>query len=414
VNAHQPSTATFAGDGEWKVGKLATPLPTFAAATTCGEAFEWFRVHQTQIACAVLDGEGRVMGIVNRLRFLARYAQRYYPELYAGRSVLTLGNPTPLVVDYEVPLTEFGPIITMDWPDALRECFVVTRSGAYFGIGTAEALVRCKFELLAQREAQLKAALSDACNANQAKSHFLALMSHELRTPLNAIIGFSEILRHEVMGPHQVDKYREYSSDIHDAGRHLLDLINNILDLSKLEAGKFELQSAPFDVADLIEECAKLVSVSIREQRLDLKFDVASALPRLNADRLRIKQIMLNLLSNATKFTPPGGDVVVSARLGATGGLEIAVRDSGIGMAEETIPIALEPFRQIASPFSRETQGTGLGLSLVKALAEQHGATLEVKSALHCGTTVAVHFPPALSVAKSADEKQTPARAIGM
>src|SRR5262249_46501949 len=154
--------------GQWKVGKLATPLPTLHSTTNCGQAFEWFRINQTQIAAAVVDETGHVIGIVNRLRFLARYAQRYYPELYSTRSVLVLGNPTPLVVDYDVPLSEFGPIITMDWPDALRECFVVTREGVYFGIGTAEALVRCKFELLAQREAQLKGALAKARNADQA------------------------------------------------------------------------------------------------------------------------------------------------------------------------------------------------------------------------------------------------------
>jgi two-component system cell cycle sensor histidine kinase PleC len=400
VNAHHGLAAAVDEDDQWKVGKLATPLPTFQSPTTCGQAFEWFRVHQTQIAAAVVGDDGQVLGIVNRLRFLARYAQRYYPELYAGRSVLVLGNPTPLVVDYDVPLTEFGPIITMDWPDALRECFVVTRGGTYFGIGTAEALVRCKFELLAEREAQLRIALAKARNADQAKSHFLALVSHELRTPLNAIIGFSEVLSRELMGSHQVQKYREYSCDIHGAGRHLLDLINNILDLSKLEAGKFDLQAEAFDVAELIEECSKLVSVPIANQRLDLRLEVASSLPQLHADRLRIKQILVNLLSNAIKFTPAGGEVAVGAELASDGGLVISVRDTGIGMAPETIPIALEPFRQIASPFAREAQGTGLGLSLVKALAELHRAGLKIESALNHGTTVLVHFPPDLTLGR--------------
>ena len=400
--AQPEPTRNFDEEDEWKVGKLATALPTFDSGTTCGQAFEWFRVHQTQIAAAVVDGDGHVVGIVNRLRFLARYAQRYYPELYANRPVVALGNPSPLVVDYEVPLTGLGAMITMDWSDALRECFVVTRGGIYFGIGTAEALVRSKFELLARREAQLSAALKDARDANQAKSHFLALMSHELRTPLNAIIGFSEVLSREMLGQHRVLKYREYSCDIHEAGRHLLDLINNILDLSKLEAGKFDLEMAPFDIAELIEECAKLVSVSVRDRRLALSSEVERDLPQLNADRLRIKQILLNLLSNSIKFTPPEGSIVVSVETDPDGGVVIGVRDTGIGMAPETIPIALEPFRQIASPFAREAQGTGLGLALVKALAELHGGTLEITSALSEGTFVRVHFPPERSVAAAA------------
>jgi two-component system cell cycle sensor histidine kinase PleC len=336
---------------------------------------------------------------VNRLRFMARYAQRYTPELYGKQSIGKLANPKPLIVDEAVSIAELSSILTLDWADALRECFVVTSGGRYLGIGTSESLVKCKIEILAAREAQLNAALSHAQDASRAKSNFLALMSHELRTPLNAIIGFSEVLANELYGPHTVKRYGEYAADIHGAGKHLLELISDILDLSKLEAGKLELFLEPLDVAHSLEDCFKLVALRAQEKNLALESRCADGLPPLLADPLRFKQILLNVLSNAIKFTPPNGRISAAADLDA-GSMRIRIADTGIGMAPEMIAVAFEPFRQVASPYARNVEGTGLGLSLVKSLTEQHGGTIALQSAPGCGTTVELSFPVAVRTAR--------------
>jgi two-component system cell cycle sensor histidine kinase PleC len=306
---------------------------------------------------------------------------------------MRLANPKPLIVDERVTVAELGVTLALDWPDALRECFVVTRNGRYLGIGTCEAFVRCKVELLTLRESELKTALLRATDANQTKSNFLALMSHELRTPLNAIIGFSELLMTQSFGPIGNERYRGYAADIHGAGRHLLMLINEILDISKAEAGKLELHPEWIDVSALIDECLRLVSGRAHDQHILIGSSAPADLPPLYADPLRIKQILLNLLSNAVKFTPAGGSVEVTAELDSSGVLVLAVRDTGVGMHPESIPLALEPFRQIASPMSRNVEGTGLGLSLSKVLIEQHGGELDIESALNKGTKVSLRFP---------------------
>ena len=390
-SAHHGSLSQ--NEATWKAGQLASDLPTFCAATTCQQVFHHFGDHREQVAAAVLDGNGAVTGIVNRLRFLARYAQPYVPELFSKKSILKLANLNPLIVDESLPLVRLGNMLTFDWPDALRECFVITREGKYLGIGTSEALVRAKLGMVASREQQLRGALASAQRANEAKSNFLALMSHELRTPLNAIIGFSEVLSTELFGPHGVARYLDYSRDIHGAGNHLLALINDILDLSKSEAGKLELYPEEISVEDLFAECKRLIASRAASQNVNLQSEIDGHALRICADRLRLKQILLNLLSNAVKFTPAGGWVILSAGVREDGRICLAVADTGIGMSPESIPLALEPFRQIDSPMSRTVEGTGLGLSLVKTLVEQHGGTLEIESALEKGTTVRVIFP---------------------
>lgn len=373
-------------------GDLAEPLPAFHHDMTCAEVYERFHQPGAQIAAAVVDGENRVRGIVNRLRFLARYAQRYVPELFGKQSIFRLANAEPLMVDESMPVAELGAMITLDRPDALRECFVVTRRGHYLGVGTSEALVRSKVALLLSREAQLRAALLGAESADRTKNNFLALMSHELRTPLNAIIGFSEVLSGDMLGPQGAPRYREYAKDIHCAGRHLLALINDILDLSKAEAGHLEIHPEPVALEALFGGCVRLMQERANSQGVSVSVRVDSVLPPLMADPLRMKQILLNLMSNAVKFTPRGGTIAVSAACDDAG-LVIAVSDTGIGIAPEMIPVALEPFRQIASPLSRKVEGTGLGLSLVKSLTEQQGGSLSIESAPNEGTTVRLRFP---------------------
>jgi len=240
------------------------------------------------------------------------------------------------------------------------------------------------------------AAKEAAEKSNRVKSEFLATMSHELRTPLNAIIGFSEMIGSEVLGP-GLPRYRDYANDINGAGIHLLALINDILDFSKAESGKLELTLEPVDLGALIKECARLVRGRAAEQNLRMTLGT-TVTPQLLVDRLRVKQILLNLLSNAIKFTPVGGTVSVEAECDASGGVIICVRDTGIGIAPEMIPLAFEPFRQIDSSLARKFEGTGLGLSLVKTFVELHGGTVRMESALGKGVAVFISFPPSCCI----------------
>jgi two-component system cell cycle sensor histidine kinase PleC len=390
---------TFPADPQ-TAGALAVPAEALPQFMTCGEVFTWLLKNPEVPAVAILDDHGCVVALINRLIFLARYARQYSPELYSRKPILRLANLTPLIVDEHVQFADLGATLLVENPNALIECFVVTSRGRYRGIVTGEALLRCKVSLLQAREEELSRALIAANEASRAKSNFLALMSHELRTPLNAIIGFSEVLGSEMFGALGSERYRDYAHDIHGAGKHLLALINDILDLSKAEAGKFDLNCEDLAPGDLIAECLKLMRGRAVEAKLTISQVASEEVPHLLADRLRVKQILLNLLSNAIKFTPPGGSIRVGVEQDDQGQIVLSVSDTGIGIAPEMVEVALEPFRQIASPFARNAEGTGLGLSLVKALMESHGGVLRIDSALNVGTTASLVFPAVRAVCR--------------
>jgi PAS domain S-box-containing protein len=227
--------------------------------------------------------------------------------------------------------------------------------------------------------------------ANRTKTQFLANMSHELRTPLNAILGFSEVIEREMFGPVSA-KYLSYAGDIHRSGRHLLALVNDVLDLSKLEAGKLELRESEFLLPDLVEECLTLVRARAELGRVHLENALPRSLSPLRADARAVKQLLLNFLSNAVKFTPEGGEVRVEAREDA--GLTLSVADNGIGMTAAEIEVALAPFGQVDSHLARKHDGTGLGLPICRALMELHGGELHVTSTPKVGTTLSAWFPP--------------------
>jgi signal transduction histidine kinase len=227
--------------------------------------------------------------------------------------------------------------------------------------------------------------------ANRTKSEFLANMSHELRTPLNAIIGFSEVIKTASFGPLH-DRYRDYANDIFNSGSHLLKLINELLDLTKLEAKQFELQEEEVELSGLIASAVHLMEPQAETAKVRLTSYVEQGLPVIRADERRLRQILFNLLSNAVKFTPEGGRVQVTAR-STEQGMLVTVKDNGVGMSPEQLPKAMEPFRQIDSKISRKYEGTGLGLPLTKHLVELHGGTLSLESALSIGTTVTFTIP---------------------
>ena len=229
--------------------------------------------------------------------------------------------------------------------------------------------------------------------ASRAKSAFMTHMSHELRSPLNSILGFSELIRDLHFGRDQVDKYVEYGGYINQAGTHLLALIDDILDLAKVEAGKLELQPSRFDLNEVLDECARMLRPMVQRRGLALHVTGIAPDPALTADRRRTKQMVLNLLSNAVKFTPGGGRVELSAQRTADQAIVITIADTGVGMTDSQIKLALQPFGRVAGSAASDPTGTGLGLPIVKNLIEAHGGDLQILSELNRGTIARLVFP---------------------
>lgn len=260
--------------------------------------------------------------------------------------------------------------------------------------GESEGIVAVTRDLTHRKayERELIAARDLAEEASRAKSRFLANMSHELRTPLNAVIGFSEVMTHEMFGPLGVPRYHEYARLINESGSHLLELINDLLDMSKIEAGKFEIAEEVFDFAETAEAALRFVKFAAERARVALGLDLAADARQIFADRRAIKQILVNLLTNGIKFTPAGGAVRLAVRRNGDG-IDIAVSDSGVGIAPEDVARLGQPFEQVEGGQAR--QGTGLGLALVKAFANLHGGGMTLESELGEGTTVRVSLPHA-------------------
>jgi len=247
---------------------------------------------------------------------------------------------------------------------------------------------------------QLRSAKELAEAGDRAKSEFLANMSHELRTPLNAIMGFSEILGLEQFGPLGNARYREYADDIHNSGKHLLKLINDILDLSRLSVGQLELNMEPLDLEECLDVCLRTVAPAAAKARVKLSSAFDSNLPLLRADGTRLRQVILNLLSNAIKFTQPGGEAALSVHWHSNN-LAITIADTGIGISAADIPRVLERFGQVESALSRNHGGAGLGLPIAKQLVELLGGTFDLQSKVGRGTIVTVNFPAERLIATS-------------
>ncbi|SMF82365.1 PAS domain S-box-containing protein [Tistlia consotensis] len=248
-----------------------------------------------------------------------------------------------------------------------------------------------------QHERQLERATRAAEAANRAKTMFLANMSHELRTPLNAIIGMSEVIAEQMKGPVGHPKYAEYGADIRDSGHHLLEVINDILDLSRLELDKLELHEEPIELGALLGQCYRTVHRMADEAGIRVSVETG-ATPLLRADRRMVRQMLLNLLSNAVKFTPAGGLIVLAACERERGGIEVSVRDTGIGIPPERLAAVTEPFNLSGERRYQNQSGTGLGLAITKGLLEAHGGTLVIDSAPGKGARVALRFPPERSI----------------
>jgi signal transduction histidine kinase len=262
---------------------------------------------------------------------------------------------------------------------------------------TLSRLEKCFDKIALQQRAERAEAQSEA------KSAFLATISHELRTPLNAIIGFAGLMEDQRFGPLGAPRYREYVTDIKNSGEHLLGLINNILDLSRAEAGKLHLQEDVVDVAEVAEVCVRQMQLRAAESGLRLELALPASPLMLLGDASKLRQILFNLLSNALKFTPVEGHVLLKIEYASDGGINLVVKDSGVGMSPADIPLAMQPFTQLDNRLARRYEGTGLGLPLTRSLVELHGGSLRLESALSEGTTVTVAFPASRTIASAPD-----------
>jgi two-component system cell cycle sensor histidine kinase PleC len=287
-----------------------------------------------------------------------------------------------------------------------------TKDGGYVSVGTDITALKTHEEKLVDSEKRLMATVADlrasqqrlaelaekyaeektrAEEANQAKSKFLANMSHELRTPLNAIIGFSEIMESGMFGPLGAEKYHEYCGDIRGSGQYLLEVINDILDMSKIEAGRIRLDFEDLNLDSLLAEAMRVVAARAQDKQLELTTRISPEL-RLRADRRALKQIALNLLSNAVKFTPYGGRITVRGRA-SNYCITLTILDSGIGIAKDALARLGRPFEQVESQLTKSHQGSGLGLAISKSLVELHGGSMRIRSTLGKGTLVVVRLP---------------------
>ena len=343
--------------------------------------------------------------VVLTLRLL--FASTVMPIVYAGTVPMTLGLIARFAAQHEPFYWALAAMAV-----GIHIYFIFLAKGLNVTVSSMLELRAEKDALIAQLE-EAKSISDEARRRaeadNLAKSRFLANISHELRTPLNAILGFSEVTMTEMMGPLNNNIYKEYAGHIHSSGQHLLKVINDILDLSRIEAGKHELHPAPVDLAAVVADCHRLLQLRAEGKQLKIIETFEPGLPPLWADEKALRQISLNLLSNALKFTPPSGIIVLTVTATGDGGQMLSVRDSGPGIPKEELPRVMQAFGQGSLAYQSAEGGTGLGLPIVKSLVELHGGQFELKSELRKGTEAIVLMPreramrPALLADKTPD-----------
>ncbi|WP_158817805.1 ATP-binding protein [Methylocapsa sp. S129] len=351
----------------------------------------------------MLDSQGRILSLNRPAEALFGFDQKEV----AGENFLTLLSPeshAPIKAYFDGLQKSGLASLLNDGRDALGRERHGRAIPLFITMGRMNSSPDAKFCAVLRDmtqwktiERDLETARGQAEKASALKSEFLAKISHEIRTPLNAILGFAEVIMDERFGPIGNDRYKEYLKDIHSSGAHVMSLVNDLLDLSKIEAGKLDFNFAAIDANRIIQECVSLMQPQAAQERIIMRLSLFDKLPRVIADERSLRQIMLNLMSNAVKFNEPGGQVIVSTAMNDSGQAVIRVRDTGIGMSDAELGTALEPFRQISS--ARQKGGTGLGLPLTKALVEANRAGFSIKSRKEQGTLVEVAFPTAQAAA---------------
>lgn len=369
--------------------RLVAPL---GSGATIGEAEAIFTAHPDLPALPVVE-EGKPVGLVSRAELFAGMTGRFTPNHGENEPVGKIMNRAPIVVEVSDDLERVASLAAEECCGALPGALIVTEAGRYLGIATAKSLLHAAAKHLIQRHHEIDRAQLAAEESNKSKAQFLAAVTHELRTPLNAIIGFSQIIADGAFGADAYERYRGYAQDILSSGEHLLEIINDILDISRIEAGKLVLREETVAAKTLVDGTLRLVRQRATEGRVRLETDIREHPCFIRGDKRLLRQLLLNLVANAVKFTLPGGRVLVRVERDVKGRVLLVVTDTGIGIAEEDIAKALMPFGQIDSKLGRRFDGTGLGLPLAKAMAEAHGGTLTLESRIAMGTTVTVQLP---------------------
>lgn len=378
-------------DRKWAVGGLARPLPAVSGTTPCGQVFEMMQESGADAGLAVVEDDW-LIGLAGRNHLMKNFAHPVTYALYENRPISLLMRRNPLVVEATTPIERVSELIATEKVSALEEGFVVVDNGRYRGIGTIPDLLNLSVRKAREQIGELETARAEAERASKAKSSFLANLSHELRTPMNAIMGFSELIASGAVGEVNA-KQAEYLRDVQTSAKRLLDLINDLLDLSRAEAGRLELEATPTDLGGLIHEACRILMLRARDKGVSLEYDLPEV-ARAQVDERKMLQVVLNLVTNAVKFTPEGGRVHVQVDGEATGGCRIDVTDSGVGIAEADLARVFEPFSRGRGDYTRHSEGSGIGLALVKVLVNLHGGEIALDSELGVGTRVSVHLPP--------------------
>ncbi|MGB5092716.1 MAG: ATP-binding protein [Parvibaculum sp.] len=371
---------------------LAEPLTPFPSSATCSQVFDCLMAEGNLLNVPVVD-EDVPVGLVSRQDFMLVFSRMYGKEIHGRSPITTLMNPHPIMIPADATCEEINAHVFVSCNSSPLQGFIVVENGKYLGLGSVATLMRVMADIMIRRAQELDAERKRAEDANASKTQFLAGMSHELRTPLNAIIGFADLIKMELFGKVQPARYLEYVNDIHQSGVHLLNMINELLDMAKIEAGRVELHETSVNPVSLGQEVMRMLRQSLAAGDLRIELDLKPCLPEIYADEQQVRRILLNLLSNAIKFTPPGGTITLRAGLTGDGCFEYVVTDTGIGIPQDKIERVLEPFEQVENSFTRSRAGTGLGLPLTKAMLEAHGGKLKLESQFGRGTRVSAILP---------------------
>jgi two-component system, cell cycle sensor histidine kinase PleC len=399
TNSAAGAPEAFSGDDNLRAHLLAMAAPAVSPEAICSEVHSLLR-HQEHLPAVAVVADGRPIGLVGRLEFLSNMARPFWPELFNRKPIVKLMDPAPLVVDWDNRIDEVSELLLTHKPKAMTDGFIVTRDGCYAGVATAAELMRMTSQLAGQRFGRLSQALHQVTEANAAKSKFLANVSHELRTPLNAIIGFSELLQRRLCGPLNA-RQGEYVDHVHSSGQLLLSLVDDLLDIAVAEAGR-DLQEEPVDLGALLSGCVRLMEPRADSTGIQMMLAAPTQPVAVIGDEVKLKQVLLNLLTNAVKFTPPGGSVRTTLGAAPAGPLTIVIADTGIGISADEIEHILQPFGQAQDRRAHPHQGAGLGLPLAKSLVELHGGKLTIESRLDSGTRVTVTLPAARRIVAGA------------
>jgi two-component system cell cycle sensor histidine kinase PleC len=383
-------------DGMWTVERLISPIDPIAPSTPCSDAAHILAALDGRLGLPVVS-DGKPLALLSRRHFLTTYshplAQAVFERRPIRRFLESIGaGAAPLVVEASLSLDALKEQITTKCPDAVVDGFVIVRDGIYAGVASGTDVLASALEQARSQMRALEIAREEALRASRSKSAFLANMSHELRTPLNAIIGFSELLEKHYAGRLN-DRQSEYVGDIRRAGHHLLALINDILDLSKAEAGKLQLIENDVDLDSVLASAARMLEPRLRTQELCFVHRPAPKPVSVFADAQKLSQVAINLLSNAAKFTQPSGTVSIETGIDDRHCPFFIIGDTGIGIEPDEIESVLQPFERGRTPAARAQEGTGIGLPLAKSFVELHGGELTLWSAPGVGTRVTVRLP---------------------